>query len=133
VEEGEARPVEELSSKDSEPAETIRRAIRAVNASQSLVADSAANRTIRQMVRATFEGSAARTHDEAVYDARVALRATVDAFVVHLRTAGELPERVLVLLKDALHGAFPEERDPAAADLAAAVVRWAIEAYFRVA
>jgi hypothetical protein len=65
---------------------------------------------------------------------RAQLRASVTAYVHHLR-AEELPsERVLVLVKSTVREAAPPELDVVEArDLMEDVVRWSIEAYYQSA
>ncbi len=62
------------------------------------------------------------------------LRASVTAYVHHLRADGLPPERMLVLVKSAVHDATPAALDvDEARRLMEDVVRWSVEAYYHAA
>jgi DNA-binding NtrC family response regulator len=104
--------------------QTIRRAIRAVNFSHLLVAQSKAALERRDVQRAAYEVGP----DAALVD----LRRAVEAYVRNRRDAGDGPERVLVALKAAVRDAplpgAPHDGRAIAVDLA---VAWGIDEYFR--
>ena len=65
---------------------------------------------------------------------RAQLRASVTAYVRHLKDDGIPSERVVVLVKTAVRDAAPPELDAwDARDLMEDVVRWSIEAYYHAA
>jgi hypothetical protein len=65
---------------------------------------------------------------------RAELRAAVTAYVRHLRREGEPPQRMLVLVKDAVGDSLPTQLDQTdRRALLADVVRWSIAAYYRSA
>ncbi len=125
-------------------AERMRRAIRAVNSACRVV-----ERSIAGQERRRAEADARRAEDELQADkhaderaahressrsAREALHVEVDAFVLHLRSTGDPPERMLVKLKTFLPR--PSSHSPDRDDFDALiedVVRWGIAAYYRSA
>jgi len=65
---------------------------------------------------------------------RAELRASVTAYVRHLRTDGVPPERMLVLVKSAVREVTPPELDAVEArELMEDVVRWSVDAYYQAA
>ncbi len=65
---------------------------------------------------------------------RAQLRASVTAYVRHLKADGAAPERMLVLVKAAVSESTPPELDPAETRaLMEDVVRWSVEAYYHAA
>src|SRR5690349_3911491 len=103
-------PDAEAPSRDAH--ERMRRAIRAVAASQLLVANSKAGRQQRETERAArHKGGALTEHGDATQRlvnqpgadaALVELRSAVEAYVRACRSDGEMPERVLASIKTAL-------------------------------
>jgi hypothetical protein len=77
-------------------------------------------------------GASERVVNEALA-LRAQLRASVTAYVLHLRAGGAPPERMLVEVKSAVREATPPELDTfEARDLMEDVVRWSVEAYYHV-
>ena len=65
---------------------------------------------------------------------RAQLRASVTAYVRHLKSDGLPPERMLVLVKTTVREGLPEDLDVyEARELMEDVVRWSVEAYYHAA
>ena len=149
--EPERRPVADGVAQDPalpDPALLMRRAIRAVAAAEATVAKTradAAHREVDLQQRQATSSTRAygRTNDhQADVDRRRAeiqgevegvLHIAVEQYIGLLRDAGKAPERALVQLKGVLRDTPTEDLDRAdRAHLMERVVRWGIEAYYRV-
>jgi hypothetical protein len=149
--EPEAEPGAEEAAQESaplDPALLMRRAIRAVAAAEATVArslaDAARFRSLegdrlaasidRARNRADARREIDRHHGETRPEVEGALRVAVGEYVGLMRDAGKAPERAVVHLKQVLRDAFTEELGRVdRADLMEMVVRWGVEAYYRVA
>nr|ASV46937.1 hypothetical protein [uncultured bacterium] len=86
------------------------------------------------LARADAVADASERAVEASLALRAQLRASVTAYVRHLRADGAPPERMLVLVKAAVSESAPPELDPVEAHaLMEDVVRWSVEAYYHAA
>ena len=137
-----SEPARDAEPPSADPHQRMRRAIRAVTASQLLVANSKAGRQQRETDRAArHSGGALTAHGDATQRlgnqpsadaALLELRSAVEAYVRARRAAGEMPEHVLVSIKTAL--AIVPVEDAAYGGrrtFVDEVVRWFIEEYFR--
>lgn len=108
---------------------TLERAREAIRMSRARAARS------RDLI-ATASELAESAHDALISSTalRAQLRASVTAYVRHLKHDGLPPERMLVQVKSAVRDATPPELDhDAAKRLMEDVVRWSVEAYYHAA
>jgi hypothetical protein len=86
------------------------------------------------LARTTALVSGATSPVQASTPLRAELRASVTAYVRHLRDDGVPPERMLVLVKTAMRESTPSELDSQEArTLLEDVVRWSVDAYYAAA
>jgi hypothetical protein len=108
---------------------TLERARQAIRSARELTANSQSLLTRA----ASLVGASGRAVQDSVA-LRAQLRASVTAYVCHLRGDGVPAERMLVLVKSAVREATPPELDVwEACELMEDVVRWSVEAYYDAA